>query len=56
MTKAKIIRKFLRMPRLEQKENFMREHNVRFEYDCHHNMTVYAEDGTLQLFPIIKEA
>jgi hypothetical protein len=42
------------MPEVEQKEKFMRENGIKFVYDRFYNMTVYADDGTLQLFPIIK--
>ena len=52
MNKAKIIRNFRRMPKVEQKEEFMKRHDIKFVYDSHYNMTVYADDGTLQLFPI----
>jgi hypothetical protein len=55
MKKSKIIRHFMRMPDVEQKEKFMEEHNIKFAYDSFHNMTVWAEDGTLQLFPIKRE-
>lgn len=54
MRKSKIIKHFKRMPELWQKENFMRQNNIKFTYDAFHNMTVWADDGTLQLFPIMK--
>ena len=54
MRKSKIIRHFRRMPKLEQKEEFMRRNKIKFTYDMHHNMTVWADDGKLQLFPIVK--
>lgn len=52
MRKSKIIQHFKRLPDLEQKEKFMMEHNIKFVYDSFRNMTVYADDGTLQLFPL----
>lgn len=52
MRKSKIIKHFKHMPELVQKEKFMMEHNIKFVYDRFHNMTVYADDGTLQLFPL----
>ena len=52
MRKSKIIKHFRYMPELAEKEKFMRENNIRFVYDEFHNITVYADDGTLQLFPI----
>lgn len=52
MKKHQIIKHFKRMPRIEQKENFMKEHGIKFTYDDFYNVTVYADDGTLQLFPI----
>ena len=55
MVKAKIIRNFRRMPSVAQKEEFMQRHNIKFVYDSHYNMTVYAEDGILLLFPIKEE-
>ena len=54
MRKSKIIKHFRRMPEVEQKEKFMMDNNIRFVYDSYYNMTVYADDGTLQLFPIKK--
>ena len=53
MRKSKIIQYFKRMPKLEQKEEFMRQHNIKFTYDVHYNMTVWADDGKLFLFPIV---
>jgi len=52
MKKSKIIKHFMTMPKAEQKEEFMKEHDIKFEYDEYYNMTVYADDGTLRLFPI----
>ena len=54
MLKSKIIKHFRHMPELAQKEEFMRRNGIKFAYDRHYNMTVWADDGTLQLFPIIK--
>ena len=54
MRKSKIIKHFRRMPETKMKEKFMRENNIKFTYDRFYNMTVYADDGTLQLFPIDK--
>ena len=50
--KKEIIRRFRRMPSMERKEQFMRENNIKFSYDKFYNVTVWADDGTLQLFPI----
>jgi hypothetical protein len=52
MRKSKIIKHFKRMPKLEQKEKFMKENNIKFTYDRFRNITIYADDGTLQLFPL----
>lgn len=54
MKRSKIIKNFRRMPHTEQKENFMRDNGIKYSYDEFNNMTVYADDGTLQLFPIDK--
>lgn len=54
MKKKQIIRNFHRLRDVERKEEFMRSNGIKFTYDCYHNMTVYADDGTLQLFPIIE--
>lgn len=54
MRKSKIIRHFRRMPETAQKEEFMKRNSIKFEYDAYNNMTVFADDGTLQLFPIDK--
>ena len=54
MLKSKIIRHFDRMPTLKQKEEFLRQNGIKFVYDIYHNMTVFADDGTLQLFPIVE--
>ena len=52
MRKSKIIKNFRRMPEIAQKEEFMKRNGIRFAYDKFNNVTVYADDGTLQLFPI----
>ena len=54
MRKNKILKHFRRMPKTETKEKFMSENNIKFAYDGFYNMTVYADDGTLQLFPLDK--
>jgi hypothetical protein len=54
MRKYKIIKHFRRMPKTEQKEEFMKRNNIKFAYDAYNNMTLFADDGTLQLFPIDK--
>ena len=54
MLKKQIIRKFHRLRDIEQKEEFMRNNGIKFTYDSFYNMTVFADDGTLQLFPIRK--
>ena len=52
MRKKDIIKHFRRMPDIESKERFMRDRGILFKYDRYNNMTVWADDGTLQLFPI----
>lgn len=52
MKKKEIIRNFHRLHGVERKEEFMRQNNIKFTYDSFYNMTVWADDGTLQLFPI----
>lgn len=54
MRKSKIIKHFKHMPELKQKEEFMQRNGIQFVYDAYHNMTVFADDGTLQLFPIVE--
>lgn len=54
MRKKQIIRNFHRLRDIKKKEEFMKRNNIKFVYDCYHNMTVYADDGTLQLFPIVE--
>ena len=54
MRKSKIIRHFHRLRDIKSKEEFMKRNGIKFKYDRYHNMTVYADDGTLQLFPIIE--
>ena len=54
MRKKQIIKRFHRLRDLERKEEFMKRNGIKFTYDRYHNMTVYADDGTLQLFPIIE--
>ena len=53
MKKKEIIRNFRRMSTFEQKEKFMHRNGIKFSCDRYHNITVWAEDGTLRLFPII---
>ena len=52
MRKSKIIKHFHRLREVEQKEEFMRKHGIPFVYGSYGSMTVFADDGTLQLFPI----
>ena len=52
MLKKQIIRKFHRLKGIEQKEEFMRRNGIKFTYDSFYNMTVFADDGVLLLFPI----
>jgi hypothetical protein len=52
ITKKEIIRRFRRMPTFERKAHFMRANGIKFYVNRYNNVTVYAEDGTLQLFPI----
>ena len=54
MRKSNIIKNFHRLRSIEQKEDFMRRNGIKFKYDRYDNMTVFADDGTLQLFPIRK--
>ena len=52
MYKKEIIKNFHRLRNIARKEAFMRENNIEFSCDEHNNYVVYAEDGTLQLFPV----
>lgn len=52
MRKKEIIKHFRRMPEFERKARFMRDNGIRFHINRYNNVTVFAEDGTLQLFPI----
>ena len=52
MSKKEIIRNFKRLHGVERKEAFMKAHNIHYTYDSFYNMVVWADDGTLQLFPI----
>jgi hypothetical protein len=52
MSKKEIIRNFHRLRGVEQKEGFMKANNIKFTYDSFCNMIVFADDGTLQLFPV----
>lgn len=52
MLKSQIVRKFHKLKGVEAKEEFMRRNGIKFTYDSFYNMTVWADDGTLQLFPI----
>lgn len=54
MRKKQIIRSFYKLREIERKEEFLKSNGIKFKYDVHHNMTVYADDGILQLFPIIE--
>ena len=54
MRKSKIIKNFRRLPDIKKKEEFLKANNIKFTYDSFYNMTVWADDGTLQLFPIMK--
>jgi hypothetical protein len=52
LTKKEIIRHFRRMPTFERKAHFMKANGIKFDVNEYNNVTVYAIDGTLQLFPI----
>ena len=52
MVKKQIIRKFQRLKGVEAKEEFMKRNGIKFTYDSFYNMTVWADDGILLLFPI----
>jgi hypothetical protein len=52
MSKKEIIRRFHRLRGVEAKEEFMKRNGIKFTYDSFYNMIVFADDGTLQLFPI----
>ena len=54
MRKSKIIKHFMRLRDIKAKEEFMKANNIKFTYDEFYNMTMWADDGTLQLFPIIE--
>lgn len=54
MRKSKIIKYFRHMPELKQKKEFMQRNGIKFAYDSYHNMTVWADDGKLMLFPIVE--
>ena len=55
MRKSKIIKHFMRLRDIKAKEEFMKANNIKFTYDEFYNMTVWADDGTLQLFPIVRK-
>ncbi len=52
MRKSKIIKHFRRIRETKKKEEFMNNNGIAFAYDNYGNMTVWADDGTLQLFPL----
>ena len=54
MSKKESLRNFRRMSTFEQKERFMLRNGIEYRVNRYHNVTVYADDGTLQLFPIIE--
>ena len=54
MTKKEIIRRFRRMPEFARKADFMEANGIKYRVNRYNNATVYADDGTLQLFPIIE--
>lgn len=54
MNKKQIIRNFHRLKDIKRKEEFMINNGIKFTYDSFYNMTIWADDGTLQLFPIVK--
>ena len=51
MRKKEIIRHFFRMKGVDEKENFMKNHDVKFTYDSSYHMIIWAEDGCLELYP-----
>lgn len=52
MNKKELIKNFHRLKGVDEKEEFMRENGIKFIHDSFHNLVVWADDGTLQLFPV----
>ena len=52
MNKKEIIKRFHRLPGADAKESFLRENDVKFTHDSFDNIIIWADDGTLQLFPV----
>ena len=52
MSKKEIIRRFHRLHGIDEKEEFMRENNIKFTYDSFYNVVIFADDGVLRLFPV----
>ena len=50
MSKKEIIRNFRRLHGVERKEAFMKANNIKFTYSSSYNITVWTDEGTLQLF------
>jgi hypothetical protein len=52
MNKKQIIRKFQKLKGIEEKEEFMKRTGIKFTYNSFYHLIIFADDGTLQLFPI----
>lgn len=52
MPKKEIIRHFHRMRGIEEKERFMKDHDIKFTYDSFYHMIIFAADGVLELYPV----
>lgn len=53
MKRKEIIRNFHRVREIERRKEFMDKNNIPYQRDEFNNYVIHADDGTLQLFPIV---
>lgn len=51
MNKKELIKSFYKLKGVDEKENFMKMHNIKFTYDSFYHMIIWVDDGCLEFYP-----
>lgn len=54
MKKFQIRQMFSQLHSAEEKEQFLKEHNIKYTYDCFNHLIIWCEDGVLELKPVYR--
>lgn len=52
MKKFQIQQAFSRLHSAEEKEQFLKDHNIKYTHDNFNHLIIWCEDGVLELKPI----